>query len=334
MFAILALPILALALLALKFVSMPIAQATHLDAYGEQDYPTAIERLAPVQVANWFEPYLPHLSEGTTLLQQGEDAAAEAEPRIALEEWNSHSDLNSPMHAQCKILNNLALSIERQADLIEDPQARADRLFEAEEPLAPCAGGGGGGEGEGQGQGGGGGGEGTGNEDSETTEENGERVEEKRRGADEEAGNDPDERGTEQGGEGEDQGDTPQQQDPGEPKQDDPEGDGPEEEKPTDGPSEEDSKDDEVERPQPRRPGRRRRRRDRRLPAGPGASLVTADATSAQRAGDGRGARLSRPRRDHGPAPRRPGRLPRGLDRLGESLLGPHRGPARPRSAR
>ena len=246
-FAILALPILALALLALRFVSMPIAQATHLDAYGEQDYPAAIERLAPVQVANWFEPYLPHLSEGTTLLQQGEDAAAEAELRIALEEWNSHSDLNSPMHAQCKILNNLALSIERQADLIEDPQARADRLFEAEELLAPCAGGGGGGEGEGQGQGGGGGGEGTGNEDSETTEENGERVEEKRRGADEEAGNDPDERGTEQGGEGEEQGDTPQQQDPGEPKQDDPEGDGPEEEKPTDGPSEEDSKDDEVE---------------------------------------------------------------------------------------
>lgn len=246
-FAILALPILALALLALRFVSMPIVQATHLDAYGEQDYPAAIERLAPVQVANWFEPYLPHLSEGTALLQQGEDAAAEAELRIALEEWNSHSDLNSPMHAQCKILNNLALSIERQADLIEDPQARADRLFEAEELLAPCAGGGGGGEGEGQGQGGGGGGEGTGNEDSETTEENGERVEEKRRGADEEAGNDPDERGTEQGGEGEEQGDTPQQQDPGEPKQDDPEGDGPEEEKPTDGPSEEDSKDDEVE---------------------------------------------------------------------------------------
>jgi len=236
-FAILALPILALALLALKFVSMPIAQATHLDAYGEQDYPAAIERLAPVQVANWFEPYLPHLSEGTALLQQGEDAAAEAELRTALEEWNSHSDLNSPMHAQCKILNNLALSIERQADLIEDPQARADRLFEAEELLAPCAGGGGG---EGTG-------EGSGNEDSETTEENGERVEEKRRGADEEAGNDPDARGTEQGGEGEDQGGTPQQQDPGEPRKDDPEGDGPEEEKPTDGSSEEDSKDDEVE---------------------------------------------------------------------------------------
>ena len=247
-FAILALPILALALLALRFLSMPIAQATHLDAYGEQDYPTAIERLAPVETLNWFEPYLPHLSEGTALLQQGEDAAAEEELRTALDEWTSHSDLNSPMHAQCKILNNLAISIERQADGIEDPQARADRLYEAEELLAPCAGGGGGGEG---GSGGGQGeeseGEGSGNEDSETTEDNGERVEEKRREADEEAGNDPDERGSEQGEEGEEQEGTPGQQDPGDPKKDDPEGDGPEEEKPTDGPSEEDGKDDEVE---------------------------------------------------------------------------------------
>ena len=261
-FAILGLPILALALLAAKFVSMPIAQATHLDAYREQDYPTAIERLAPVEVANWFEPYLPHLSEGTALLQQGEDAAAEEELRVALDEWTSRSDLNAPMHAQCKILNNLAISIERQADAIEDPQARADRLFEAEELLAPCAGGGGGGdEGEGGGSGGGegqdegedesSGGEDSGNEDSETTGENGERVEEKRREADEEAGNDPDaresEQGEDEGGEGDEEGGTPQQQDPGDPSRNDPEGDGPDEEAPTDGPSEEDDKDDELE---------------------------------------------------------------------------------------
>ena len=261
-FAILGLPILALVLLAAKFVSMPIAQATHLDAYGEQDYPTAIERLAPVEVANWFEPYLPHLSEGTALLQQGEDAAAEEELRVALDEWTSRSDLNAPMHAQCKILNNLAISIERQADEIEDPQARADRLFEAEELLAPCAGGGGGGdEGEGGGSGGGegqdegedesSGGEDSGNEDSETTGENGERVEEKRREADEEAGNDPDaresEQGEDEGGEGDEEGGTPQQQDPGDPSRNDPEGDGPDEEAPTDGPSEEDDKDDELE---------------------------------------------------------------------------------------
>ena len=261
-FAILGLPILALVLLAAKFVSMPIAQATHLDAYGEQDYPTAIERLAPVEVANWFEPYLPHLSEGTALLQQGEDAAAEEELRVALDEWTSRSDLNAPMHAQCKILNNLAISIERQADEIEDPQARADRLFEAEELLAPCAGSGGGGdEGEGGGSGGGegqdegedesSGGEDSGNEDSETTGENGERVEEKRREADEEAGNDPDaresEQGEDEGGEGDEEGGTPQQQDPGDPSRNDPEGDGPDEEAPIDGPSEEDDKDDELE---------------------------------------------------------------------------------------
>ncbi|WP_114855317.1 hypothetical protein [Brachybacterium sp. YJGR34] len=240
-FAILALPLLVLALLALKFVSMPITQATSLAAYEDGEYPTAIERLAPVEVANWFEPYLPHLTEGTALLQQGENAAAEEELRVALEEWNARTDLNAPLHAQCKILNNLAISIERQADEIEDPQARADRLYEAEQLLAPCAGGGGGGEGEGQGGGG------SGNEDSGTTEENGERVEEKRREADEEAGNDPDSRGEESGGEGDQEGGDPQQQEPGDPTREDPEGDGPEEEAPTTGGDEQQEKDDELE---------------------------------------------------------------------------------------
>ncbi|WP_394214165.1 hypothetical protein [Brachybacterium vulturis] len=232
--AILSPLLLLLALLAVRFVSMPLTQATHLGAYEDGDYSAAVERLAPVEFANWFEPYLPHLSKGTSLLQQGEDAAAEEELRLALQEWTSHSDLNSPMHAQCKILNNLALSIERQADLLEDPQQRADRFFEAEQLLAPCAGGGGGQQGEGQGGGG------SGNEDSETTEGNGERVEEKRREADEEAGNDPDARGDEQPG-------TPGQQDPGDPTREDPEGGEPEEEAPTDGDSEEEQKDDELE---------------------------------------------------------------------------------------
>jgi len=232
-FALLSPLILALALLTVRFVSMPITQAWALSAYEAGDHAAVIERLGPVETLNWFEPYLPHLTHGTALLEQGEDAAAEEELRTALTEWEEHSDLNSPMHAQCKILNNLAISIERQADLIEDPQARADRLFEAEEFLAPCAGGGGEGDGGGQG-----------NEDSETTEGNGERIEEKRREADEEAGNDPGDRG---GDQGEEQGGTPTQQDPGDPKREDPEGDGDDEEAPTDGPSEEDQKDDELE---------------------------------------------------------------------------------------
>ncbi|MGP9680948.1 hypothetical protein [Brachybacterium sp. AOP3-A1-3] len=232
-FAILALPILALALLAVKFLSMPITQATHQSAYEAQDYPTAIERLAPVEFTNWFEPYLPHLSKGTDLLQQGKDAEAEAELRVAMTEWTDHSDLNSPAHAQCKIANNLALSIERQADQIKDPQERADRMYEAEEILAPCASGGGG-DGEG-GQGGQGGG--TGDEESGTTKDNGERVKEKRREADEEAGNDPDARG-EPG--------TGSPRDPGEPTKEDPEGDGPDEEAPSEGDSEQKSKEDKL----------------------------------------------------------------------------------------
>ena len=55
-FALLALPILVLGLLAVKFTSMPITQAWHQGAYEDGDYPAAIERLQPVWVANWFEP--------------------------------------------------------------------------------------------------------------------------------------------------------------------------------------------------------------------------------------------------------------------------------------
>ncbi|MFC0673393.1 hypothetical protein [Brachybacterium hainanense] len=247
-FAILAVPLLLLGLLAMKFVSMPLTQAWQDSAYGKQQYQVAVERLAPVWVVNWFEPYLPHLTKGTNLLQQGEDAAAEAELRLALEEWQSSSDLNQPMHAQCKILNNLAISIERQAVLIEDPAERADRLFEAEEMLYVCASGGGGGEGEGQGGGGegeGSGGSGTGNEDQETTDGNHERVEEERRKADEEAGNDPDarEKGGQEGGQ-EGQGSPP---DPGSPKHEDPEGTGDPEEATTQGETSGNPKEDELE---------------------------------------------------------------------------------------
>ena len=239
-FALLALPILVLGLLAVKFTSMPITQAWHQGAYEDGDYPAAIERLQPVWVANWFEPYLPHLTRGTDLLQQGQNAEAEAELRESLQKWENGTDLNHPLLAQCKIINNLAISIERQADGIQDPAQRADRLYEAEEIMAPCAGGGGGGEGEGQGGGG------AGNEDSETTEDNGERIREKRREADEEAGNDPDDRGTEQGSGGEEQGGG-EPPPAGDPKREDPEGDGPEEEAPTDGGSEEQQKEDELE---------------------------------------------------------------------------------------
>jgi hypothetical protein len=154
-FSILALPLLALALLAGKFVSMPITQAWHGSAYSQQQFTEAAERLSPVWVVNWFEPYLPHLTKGTDLLQDGKNAEAEKELQAALDTWEDGHDLNQPMHAQCKIRNNLAISIERQAAEIKDDGDRADRMFEAEQIITPCMSGGGGGDDD-QGQGGGG----------------------------------------------------------------------------------------------------------------------------------------------------------------------------------
>lgn len=232
-FAILALPILILSLLIVRFVSMPLTQAWHDGAYDEKDYATAADRLGPVDTINWFEPYLPHLTHGTDLLQQGQDAAAEKELRVALETWQEGRDLNQPAHAECKILNNLAISIERQADQIADPGERGDRLYEAEQLLAPCAGGGGGGDGEGQG---------AGNEDEGTTGGNGERIEDKRKEADEQAGKEPRE------------GDQPSEDPPvdpsedpsNDPKHNDPSGSEPPEEAPTQGDSTDDAKQDEL----------------------------------------------------------------------------------------
>lgn len=245
-FAILALPLLLLGLLALKFVSLPLTQAYSDAAYDRADYPTAIERLAPVWVANWFEPYLPHLTRGTDLLQQGKDAEAEKELRVALETWTEGSDLNQPLHAQCKILNNLAISIERQAVLIQDPAERGDRLFEAEQMLAPCAGGGGQGEGDGQGQGQG---QGQDSGDKGTTGENGKRIEDERKEADEQAGKDPADRPEDEGqdaGSDEGEGGAPPSGTPG--QREDPTATGPTEEATTQGEGDQQKKDELEER--------------------------------------------------------------------------------------
>lgn len=238
-FAVLALPLLALGLLCAKFISMPLTQAWHDGAYDQGSYAEASDRLEPVLFANWFEPYLPYLTRGTDLLQQGQDAAAEEQLRTSLEKWEGARDLNQPQHAMCKIRNNLAIAIERQAAGITDPAARADRLFEAEQIIAPCASGGGGG---GDGSGGG-----NGDEDEGTTGGNGERIEQERREADEQAGNDPDARDTGQGG---DPGDEPGgggAPDPGDPVREDPSGQEPPEEAPTQGDSEEQQRQEELE---------------------------------------------------------------------------------------
>ena len=184
-FSIIAVPVLVLGLLAVRFVSMPLTQMGVRSAYGDKHYDQSISALGPVEFANWFEPYLPHLSRGTALLAKGDNAGAETELRRSLDLWDKGSDLNKPQHAMCKIRNNLALSIERQANTIADPKKRADRLFQAETIIGPCGSGGGGG---------GGGDGGHGNEDKKTTGENGKRIEDKRRDADKKAGNDPDKR--------------------------------------------------------------------------------------------------------------------------------------------
>lgn len=187
-FGLLALPLLALGLLAGKFVSMPLIQAFSLSAYSHQDYGAARERAAFNQNLNMFEPYLPSLTRGTALLKEGQASAARTELEHSLELWNKGSDLNKPPHAECKIRNNLALAMAEEAGQLDDPEEAVTRYAAAEKVLEPCQSGGSSEQN---------------NEDKETTGSNGEKIKEKR----EEAEGQGSGSGDSDGGEGTDEGD-------------------------------------------------------------------------------------------------------------------------------
>ncbi|WP_058234248.1 hypothetical protein [Devriesea agamarum] len=142
-FGILAVPLLGMFGLSAKFLTMPIVEAYSSFAYYNGNYSDAAHRLDLLEPANWFEPYLIYFNKGTAALAEGKNVEAEQLLRTALSTWNGGWDLNKPHYAECKIRTNLAISIERQADIVQDPAARAARLKEAQAALAHCESGGG-----------------------------------------------------------------------------------------------------------------------------------------------------------------------------------------------
>ncbi|MBV7412219.1 hypothetical protein KRX56_05680 [Dermabacteraceae bacterium TAE3-ERU27] len=193
--AILAVPLLLLSALALKFFSMFVIAHLVVDDYAQKELPAAQERNDSLFFANWFEPYLADYNRGTILLREGKLEQAESSLRAALQNWESSHDLNQPPHAECKIKINLALTLEKKSDDIADAKQRASVLEEAKKLIEPCGNSGDGGKGRGNGKGKGGGqgnkqkGEGQGNENQREGESAKKRIEEKKRQADREAGN-------------------------------------------------------------------------------------------------------------------------------------------------
>lgn len=185
-FAIASPLLLAMSVFSLKFFSMPVIEPFSTHAYHQQNYDRAISRLGPLKPMNWFESYLVPYNEGTARLQQGDLDGAETQLRGALDEWNAAGDINAPLHAECKIRTNLAITLERRADQLQDDAAKVELYDEALAFLQPCLSGGGSAED---------------NEDSEQTESAGERSEEKR----EEAGGEPADGEPGEGGSGEDE---------------------------------------------------------------------------------------------------------------------------------
>ena len=181
---LIAIPVLVLAAGIVRFVSMPLTQAWALHAYSNEQYDDARGRLGPVETANMFEPYLPHLTKGTAFLRENKFPEARAELEKSLEVWSRGRDLNQPPHAECKIRNNLAIAMAGEARAIEDANKRADLLYSAEEVLAPCQNGGRASDS---------------NEDKESTGKTGDQIEKERKEADREAGNEEREGPSEKG---------------------------------------------------------------------------------------------------------------------------------------
>ncbi|MGQ4507634.1 hypothetical protein ACUH97_01955 [Dermabacteraceae bacterium P13088] len=206
--AILAVPLLLLSALALKFFSMFVIAHLVVDDYAQKELPAAQERNDSLFFANWFEPYLADYNRGTILLREGKLEQAESSLRTALQNWESSHDLNRPPHAECKIKINLALTLEKQSADITDAKQRASVLGEAKKLIAPCGNSGGEGDGQRDGKGNGGGkdgkdgkqkGAGQGNENQREGESAKKRIEEKKRQADREAGNPEEKPGTDKG---------------------------------------------------------------------------------------------------------------------------------------
>ncbi|CAM4127674.1 hypothetical protein [Helcobacillus massiliensis] len=135
--AIAALPLILLLLLGVRVATMPMVQASALASYRAGDYSGTVSALTGVKVGNVFEPYLPHLTEGTALLKDKKYAEAEAELTESLRLWSTAKDLNAPPHAQCKIRNNLAIAIAEKSRTM-DASAAQKELERAQEVLAPC----------------------------------------------------------------------------------------------------------------------------------------------------------------------------------------------------
>lgn len=235
-FAIAGIPLAAAGLLGVKHASLPVVEAISTHAYSQENYEGAWNRAEPLQVANWFEPWLADFNQGTARLSGGDLGAAETQLRESLASWENGNDLNQPKHAECKIKTNLAITLERRGDeagAAGDDETQLALYDEAMTILEPCLSGGGSSED---------------NENQEQSDGAGDRISEK----DEQAGGDG-EPGEPSEGDGEEEGGDPSdvQQDPNDdPSQGDPEGDGEEIESPSEdgsGGDQGDPKEDELE---------------------------------------------------------------------------------------
>jgi len=97
--------------LAFKFLSLSIINGMYYNYYDNGDYKKAGAFSKPLLVMNFFEPYIVHYNYGNALYYQEEYIKAQSQFEKSL-------DKNPPQKRVCDVRINLAITIEKQGDLI------------------------------------------------------------------------------------------------------------------------------------------------------------------------------------------------------------------------
>ena len=109
--------------LAFKFLSLSIINRVYYNYYDNGDYKKAGAFSKPLLVMNFFEPYIANYNYGNALFYQEEYHKAQVQFEKSL-------DKKPPKKRVCDVRINLALTIEKQGDLIvENDRKSAVELY-------------------------------------------------------------------------------------------------------------------------------------------------------------------------------------------------------------
>lgn len=123
-----AIPCVVAIVLAFKLLSIPLLSSWAHKSYKMVSFNNAVNTLAPLRLFNWFEPYKVSFNQGNAYFKKSDFKRAEDRFRSALSVV--------PFEKECDVRINLALSIERQADILVKNKEYDEAILQYDEVKA------------------------------------------------------------------------------------------------------------------------------------------------------------------------------------------------------